>query len=160
MMMLGREVVLPVDLTFEQSSPSTSEKEMQDYSHELRERLQEVHSNARQKLGLAAQRQGKMYDRNTKLRKFDVGDWVWLHGVPRKRGVCHKLEPKWTGPFLIMNKLSDVIYRIQESSRAKPKVVHVDRLKEYLGPPLQNWQQMPRRNPKRNIKAPARYSDV
>lgn len=38
-----------------------------------------------------------------------------------------------------MSGLSDVVYRIQKSSRAKPKVVHADRLRPYLGPPLRNW---------------------
>ena len=32
-----------------------------------------------------------------------------------------------------------VYYRFQRTDRAKPKVVHVDRLKPYLGPPLQSW---------------------
>ena len=35
--------------------------------------------------------------------------------------------------------LSDVVYRIQKSRKAKPKVVHSDRLKPYLGPPLERW---------------------
>ena len=39
--------------------------------------------------------------------------------------------------------LSDVVCRIQKSKKAKPKVVHSDRLKPYLGPPLERW--IPRR---------------
>lgn len=35
--------------------------------------------------------------------------------------------------------LSDVTYRIQRSRRAKPKVIHADRLKPYLGPALKSW---------------------
>ena len=35
--------------------------------------------------------------------------------------------------------LSDVVYPIQKSLKAKPKVVHSDRLKPYLGPPLKRW---------------------
>ena len=30
-------------------------------------------------------------------------------------------------------------YRIQRSRRAKPKVIHADRLKPYLGPALKSW---------------------
>ena len=35
--------------------------------------------------------------------------------------------------------LSDVVYRIQKSRKAKLKVVLLDRLKPYLGPPLERW---------------------
>lgn len=39
----------------------------------------------------------------------------------------------------MISVLSDVVYRIQKSKKAKPKVVHSDRLKPYLGPPLERW---------------------
>lgn len=39
----------------------------------------------------------------------------------------------------MIKKLSDVTYRIQETQRSKPKVVHSDRLKPYLGENKPNW---------------------
>ena len=39
----------------------------------------------------------------------------------------------------MVSVLSDVTYRIQRSRRAKPKVIHADRLKPYLGPALKSW---------------------
>ena len=38
-----------------------------------------------------------------------------------------------------MSVLSDVVYCLQKSVKAKPKVSHADRLKPYLGPPLERW---------------------
>lgn len=38
-----------------------------------------------------------------------------------------------------MNKISDVTYRIQESPRSKPKVVHSDRLKPHKGENKPEW---------------------
>ena len=35
--------------------------------------------------------------------------------------------------------LSDVVYRFQKGRKAAPKVVHSDRLKPYLGPPMERW---------------------
>ena len=64
---------------------------------------------------------------------------------------------KWTGPYLVVTKLSDVVYRIQQSERCKPKVVHLDRLKSYDGPPLETW--LRRRNPVRPRCVPGRYRD-
>lgn len=40
---------------------------------------------------------------------------------------------------LLVSMLSDVTYRIQLSRRAKPEVIHEDRLKPYLGLALRSW---------------------
>ena len=39
----------------------------------------------------------------------------------------------------LIKKISDVTYRIQDSLKSKPKVVHSDRLKPYLGENKPNW---------------------
>ena len=39
----------------------------------------------------------------------------------------------------MVSALSDVTYRIKRNRRAKPKVIHADRLKPYLGPALERW---------------------
>ena len=47
------------------------------------------------------------------------------------RGMAKKLHCPWSGPFRIIKKLSSVVYRIQDTRRARKnrKVVHFDRLK-------------------------------
>ncbi|RMX36783.1 hypothetical protein pdam_00009003 [Pocillopora damicornis] len=87
----------------------------------------------------AAIRQKWNYDKRLAGRSFTVGDSVWLHLVRRKKGRNAKLDCPWQGPYLVISVLSDVVYRIQKSKNAKPKVVHSDRLKPYLGPPLEKW---------------------
>ena len=67
------------------------------------------------------------------------GQFVWLFNNSRKKGLTPKLQCRWLGPFLIIKKLSDVVFRIQQSPRGKPKVVHFDRLKPYEGDPLKPW---------------------
>ncbi|XP_030845845.1 uncharacterized protein LOC115925941 [Strongylocentrotus purpuratus] len=116
-MMLGRELSLPVDILVERSSSVENGSEIGDYAEQLRDKLHDVHDRARNKLRLTGERQAKMYDRNTRLTSYKVGDWVWLYGIERKRGVCPKLTMKWTGPYLVITKLSDVVYRIQRSER-------------------------------------------
>jgi len=68
-----------------------------------------------------------------------VGDSVWLHQVLRKKARNPKLDCPLEGPYLVTAALSDVVYRVQKSKRAKPKVVPSDRLKPYLGIPLESW---------------------
>ena len=64
---------------------------------------------------------------------------AWCAARKRGMSLCPKLMFKWTGPYMVMNRLSDVVYRIQQSAKCKPKVVHLDRLKVYTGPELNNW---------------------
>ena len=42
-----------------------------------------------------------------------------------------KFGSGWTGFYLVIQRLTDLLYRIQASKRARPKVVHVDHLKKY-----------------------------
>ena len=46
---------------------------------------------------------------------------------------------QFDGPFLVMKRLSDVIYRIQKGPKLKPNVVHHDRLRPYHGPNVPDW---------------------
>ena len=159
LMMLGREISLPVDVIL--PSPEPEKIQEQEYVNDMRENMKKAHEKARERLGVAAERQAHSYDRNTIRRHFDIGDWAWLYDSSRKRGVCPKLTMKWKGPFMVVAKLSDVVYRIQQSAKGKPKVVHIDRLKAYNGPQLRNWLNNPvRRNPDRTRVPPQRYRDV
>lgn len=50
-----------------------------------------------------------------------------------KTGISGKLMKKWTGPWLILSKLSPVNYELTSvSRRKKPIVVHVEQLKPYV----------------------------
>ena len=43
------------------------------------------------------------------------------------------------GPYLVVKRISDVLYHIQKVSKSMPKVVHHDRLKAYRGPNVPDW---------------------
>ena len=64
---------------------------------------------------------------------------MWLRSTQKKRGLTPKLMLTWLGPYLVIGKLSEVVYRIQLSQRANPKVVHLNRLN---GPPRPSWLNM------------------
>lgn len=67
------------------------------------------------------------------FKKYEKGDAVWLHSLARKKRISPKLQRPWQGPFLVTHRLNDVLYRIQETQKSKPKVVHSNRLKPYVG---------------------------
>ena len=137
MLMLGREIEVPLDVITEpppDSPPLTTE-----YALALQQRLLGAHEFARRHLGKAAERQKRNYDKRASSKPFRVGDSVWLNNVRRRKGRNPKLDCPWEGPYLVVSVLSDVTYRIKRNRRTKPKVIHADRLKPYLGPALESW---------------------
>jgi len=137
MLMLGREIEVPLDVVTE-PAPDTPPLAT-EYALALQQRLAGAHEVARRHLGKAAERQKRNYDKRVSSKPFRLGDSVWLHNIGRKKGRNPKLDCPWEGPYLVVSVLSDVTYRIQRSRRAKPKVIHADRLKPYLGPALKSW---------------------
>ncbi|CAG2196579.1 unnamed protein product [Mytilus edulis] len=121
-MMLGREITLPVDLVL-----GVPEEEIKiyssNYAYELAECIQFIHEFARKRLKISGQTMKKYYDHKIYHKLYDVGSCVWLHNPKPKRGLSRKLQNDWCGPFVITHKLNDVIYRVQETPKSKPKVV-------------------------------------
>ena len=70
------------------------------------------------------------YDSRIQGKPFSVGDQVWLHNSAVPRGKSRKLHRPWTGPFRVVTKLSDSVYRLQHMQfRRRRPVVHFNRLK-------------------------------
>lgn len=140
-MMLGREITLPIDLIFSEVQHEKQTQLKYDYSFQLAEQIRSVHEYARGNLKqlLQRQRRGDMTKILIDFHEYHVADAVWLHDPIKKKGLSRKLRNHWIGPFLIVNKISDVTYRIQESPRSKPKVVHSDRLKPHKGENKPEW---------------------
>lgn len=73
----------------------------------------------------------RRYDRQAHQLNLEIGAIVWLYNPKRTRGVCPKLQTKWEGPYTVLEKINDVIFKIQKNKHSKPKIVHHDRLKPY-----------------------------
>ena len=80
----------------------------------------------------------KQYDRNTNLTEYKVGDPVRFLHPKREKGKNIKLQKPWKGPYVVIKQINDVLFRIQDGAREKPKLAHHHRLKPYQGnsPPL------------------------
>ena len=133
--MFGREVSLPVDIMYKQ--PETDEDK--DFTQELRERLHTTYDQVQQQGQTELRRQKRNYDKRSHGKLYEVGNYVWLRNNSRKKGLNPKLASKWTGPYKIITRLSDVTYRIQYSPRSKPSIVHFDRLKPCEGSEPYVW---------------------
>ncbi len=82
MMMLGREVTLPVDLQFGTEVNTQIKEHETDYAEELRQRLEEAHQRAQSQPKKSARRQKKHHQKKHRLtsgKTFKEGDFAWLH---------------------------------------------------------------------------------
>ena len=75
----------------------------------------------------------RKYDVNVSLHVYNPGDMVWLFSPNRKVGLCPKLQRPWDGPYRVIEKISDLVYRIQKLGKTRTQVVHHNRLKKYVG---------------------------
>ena len=129
--MFGRELRTPVDLVFGPPPESDLPREAGlNYYTQLREKLQVTHKLTRDVLAEAGARQKRAYDSRCAGMDFAPGALVWVFNPIRKKGVSPKLCSKWTGPCTVLQKLSDVVYRVQLLGRRKV-VLHRDRLAPY-----------------------------
>jgi len=90
-------------------------------SQAIRERLVEAEARA----VAAAQRD---FARHARGRvDFDIGEFVLVAVEPE-----HKLAPRWTGPYEIVERLSPVIYVLRDLNRDTRMKCHVNRLCPFL----------------------------
>ena len=113
------------------------------YVEWLRCALEKSFKHAREALQQTATRQKRLYDQKAAEHGYSVGQWVFLWYPPAAHT---KFGSGWTGPYLVIGKISDLVYQIQASRRSKPKVVHLDHLKPYFtndDEVLVNWLEEP-----------------
>lgn len=136
LLMLGHEIRCPIDLMFEIPQDDRLVCPIK-YVEWIQVTMRNSYNFAYKQLQKSAKRQKENYDRNLKVREYKANDWVWRWYPPKAN---KKLGLGWTGPFLVLSRLSDLLYKIQYEEKSKPYVVHVDHLKHYLGTKTpHNW---------------------
>ena len=128
MMCMGREIMLPIDLV---TPPCPNQKPLSapDFVLLTQERLREAHEHARVALQKAAEHQKKGYQTRFHENSFNYKDLVWYFWPQVPKGKSPKFIPKWTGPWVVIQVLSPVLYRIQKDEKCPSRVVHHDHLK-------------------------------
>ena len=125
-LMLGREVLKPVDLVFGIGESNFEASSPEDYLSNLSQIMRTCHDVARSQLKSSIAVNKRDYDLKMYQRAYNRGDLVYLLHPQIKSGVSRKLQPIYKGPFLVVAVLSPVLYRIRD--RRGDKVVHHDRL--------------------------------
>ena len=139
-LMLGHEIRCPVDLMFGLPVDHSDFCPI-EYVEWVKQALRNAFSIVYEHSGEAAKRQKYYYDRGLKARSYEPNSWVWRWYPPK---INQALGLGWTGPYLVIEKMSDVTYKIQKDIDANPIIVHVDHLKPYLGRNQpENWLLQP-----------------
>ena len=74
------------------------------------------------------------YDKNVYTEDYKVGQRVWVYFPVVKVGDARKLTKKFSGPFIITEKVRPKNFKVMRGHDLKPlkNMVHVDRLKPYV----------------------------
>uniref|UniRef100_A0A674E9Q2 Gypsy retrotransposon integrase-like protein 1 n=1 Tax=Salmo trutta TaxID=8032 RepID=A0A674E9Q2_SALTR len=133
LLMLGREIRTPAEMAFGRPLDSPHVPPGPEYARRLQDRLETAHNFAREQLVNAGVRQKRNYDVHTRGRHFVAGELVWVYSPLRKKGRCPKLDSHWVGPCSILERVGEVVYRVQLPSRGRKVALHRDRLAPYRG---------------------------
>jgi hypothetical protein len=128
---MGRELRLPCDLKF--GCPPGEDVAGEDYVSDLRRKMEDIHQRVRHNIQSASDRMKESYDVRAENGGYRPEDLVWLYNPQRRRGFSPKLQCNWEGPYEVMERINDVVYRIRKPPHGKPRVVHFNRLAPYAG---------------------------
>jgi len=115
--LFGRELRLPCDVVF--GSPKEQNTNIENYVDEWQKRLLNIHGLVREILNLASDKMKARYDLRANSGGFQQNDKLWLFNPQRKKCKSPKLTPVWKGPYNVVKRLNDVVYRVQRSPKGK-----------------------------------------
>ena len=135
LLMFGRETRLPVDIVYGATNTEMWPSCPIDYVEWVRQSMSNAFGKVKESVKANALRQKRAYDRNSAMRTFKVGEWVWVYHLPSDK---QKFGQGWKGPFLVVDKIGDLNYRVQEHKLSRKVTLHVDHIKRYEGEKFTN----------------------
>uniref|UniRef100_A0A9J8BLY2 Gypsy retrotransposon integrase-like protein 1 n=1 Tax=Cyprinus carpio carpio TaxID=630221 RepID=A0A9J8BLY2_CYPCA len=128
-LLFGRQVRGPLDVLKEGwTSEEPAQCSIASYILQMRDKLENFRTLAKENLAAAQRRQKVWYDTHARGRNYEPGQKVLLL-LPSGTS---KLLAKWQGPYVVTRKLGPVTYEILCPERKQPKqVLHVNLLREF-----------------------------
>ena len=122
-LMFGREPRIPVDEAFEVTFPFRQERNMADYVHHLRERLQWAYEIAKGHIDKDVTRRKLYYDRKYHCMEIIPGDIVLVR--QKVFGSDHKIADRWEIPvYKVLEKHGDgPVFTVQRIGPGNDKTI-------------------------------------
>jgi hypothetical protein len=129
-LMMGRQALGPVDLLLKptQRQPLVSVKECVD---KLQQRMIRIFRDARRRSASQAVKRKNVYDRRVRAVRFNTGQTVLVRRDFSKPGLNQKWRLLYAGPFVVLEAVGPVNYRVQRTTGGRTYVVHVDRMRAW-----------------------------
>lgn len=124
-LMLGREVMMPIDLIMGTESTQVL-YEPTEWVALQEEVIPKIYSLVRKNLEGTLKRRRSDYDLRIYEKRYHTGDFVYQSQTSTKRG-SKALTPVWKGPYLVIES-NPPLYKL-EDRRGRTTVLHHDRLK-------------------------------
>ena len=99
-----------------------------DYKQEMATKANRVYARCQQYLDEAKGVAEKAQAKKAKVKLIQVGDRVYVRRVPTA-GTPSKLQPAYTGPFRVIDKVSDVVVKVRNIRTGAVKTLHTDRIR-------------------------------
>ena len=129
MCMLGRETTCPLDIMYEMP-PAIKNIPQNMWVWQFQENLEMAHAKVRQNISDNMKRQKRYHDENLSFETFEAGDKVYVYFPVKKVGCSSKLTSYWRGPYQVLDKLSDSLYKVNCGREGQVQVIHCDRLRK------------------------------
>lgn len=130
-----------------------SNKQSRCPSNNLCARINSVHQNQNKiEQNKRTQINSKTKLKETKLRKFAVGDRVYVNQTFIPVGSKRKFYPRFSGPYRIIKETSPVNFIVEDIKTKKRILVHSNRLKPAIAR-MEFDQQMEERSPSRQVSS-------
>ena len=65
------------------------------------------------------------------INQYNMGDLVWYTSESKQLYMAPKLRVPFQWPYLHLDQLGDLLFKIQLDAKGKQKLVHHDKLKPY-----------------------------
>lgn len=129
--LFGREVVLPVDVMLDLDSGEKFAS-VNEYVSRMADTLSTVVPAVQRHQARASQQQKTNFDFRANFQYYSVGERVWVSNKAKKRGICPKLQRRYKGPFVVLERVSEVLYRVALAEGGPDTVIHFNRLKPFI----------------------------
>lgn len=131
--LFAREMVLPIDIMLNLDHGEKF-RPVSEYVAGVSQTLETVVEAVRRHQNKASAQQKKGYDFRAQPQWYTENELVWLRDKVRRRGLCPKLQRRFKGPFRVMERILEVLYRICPVHGGGETVIHVNRLKPCVSP--------------------------